>query len=118
MLALVSLVGLVGLFGLVSLVAVVTVVAYSASGYIASCPPNPPAFFFIIYTRKSEENDGKPIETRKSKENEGRPMENERKTYPNRKTKKTKNPKKIRALYIYIIFTKTGNGGVTTYELT
>ena len=31
-------------------------------------------------------------ETRKRKENEGKPMENERKTYPNRKTKK--NPKK------------------------
>ena len=27
-------------------------------------------------------------ETRKRKENEGKPMENERKTYPNRKTKK------------------------------
>ena len=37
-------------------------------------------------------------ETRKRKENEGKPMENERKTYPNRKTKKIpkKNKKKSR----------------------
>ena len=60
---------------------------------------------------KSEEHEGKPMrkqwkpmenkekirkmkenqyETRKRKENEGKPMENERKTYPNRKTKKNK----------------------------
>ena len=42
----------------------------------------------------------------------GKPIQTE-------KQKKQKIPKKSEpSIYIYIIFTKTGNGGVTTYELT